>query len=120
LDDVEAIAAQVLKYFKPIEVKEHVPKEDDRFGYFGLHYMLLVPSDVIIEGVDEHLMPPFFELQIKTLYQHAWAEANHDLAYKPAQPLTNAQRRKVAFTAAQSWGADLIFNELQRELTTVN
>jgi len=60
--------------------------------------------------------PEFFELQIKTLFQHAWAEAEHDLGYKPPKPLTSIQKRKMAFTAAQAWGADQIFDELSREL----
>ena len=62
------------------------------------------------------MLPGFFELQIKTLFQHAWAEADHDLGYKPGTvPLTSAQRRKIAFTSAQAWGADHMFDELFRE-----
>jgi ppGpp synthetase/RelA/SpoT-type nucleotidyltranferase len=60
--------------------------------------------------------PTFFELQIKTLFQHAWGEADHDLIYKPSGALTSDQRRRVAFTAAQAWGADRIFEELAQEL----
>jgi ppGpp synthetase/RelA/SpoT-type nucleotidyltranferase len=55
-------------------------------------------------------------VRIKTLFQHAWAEANHDLAYKAPDQLTTDQKRKVAFTAAQSWGADQIFDEPFRQL----
>jgi ppGpp synthetase/RelA/SpoT-type nucleotidyltranferase len=58
----------------------------------------------------------FFELQIKTLFQHAWSEAEHDLGYKPTTILTSAQKKRLAFTAAQAWGADQIFDELFREI----
>jgi putative GTP pyrophosphokinase len=44
------------------------------------------------------------------------SEANHDLSYKSEQLLERHQLRKVAFTAAQSWGADQIFHELAKEL----
>jgi len=53
---------------------------------------------------------------VKTLFQHAWSEAGHDLAYKPATPLSSLQKRQLAFTAAQAWGADQIFDALSREL----
>jgi ppGpp synthetase/RelA/SpoT-type nucleotidyltranferase len=60
----------------------------------------------------ELLIPDFFELQIKTLYQHAWSQAEHGLGYKPETPLSNEEQRKLAFIAAQSWGADTILAEL--------
>jgi len=61
-----------------------------------------------------------FELQIKTLFQHAWAESEHDLAYKPVEDLPKDQRRRVAFVAAQAWGADHILHELVEELKGPN
>lgn len=115
-DDIEPIEKIVLRYFTPVKLQDLVPESESEFGYVGRHLLLILPSDVEPEGVAQELIPDFFELQIKTLFQHAWAEANHDLFYKPSGELTFDQRRKVAFTAAQAWGADMIFNELQRDL----
>jgi hypothetical protein len=35
---------------------------------------------------------------------------------KPMVQLSSDQKRKIAFTAAQAWGADKMFEELFREL----
>jgi putative GTP pyrophosphokinase len=114
--DVARVTAQVLRFFHPIEHRQLLPDAVSEFGYIGQHLILLLPTDVqagLPPGAD---LPAFFELQVKTLFQHAWAEAEHDLRYKP-RPLLNAlHRRKIAFTAAQAWGADLIFDELFQEL----
>jgi len=114
--DVEIIAQEIKRYFHPIENKLLVPDGESEFGYVGQHFLLLLPSDVLAGINEDDDVPKVFELQIKTLFQHAWAEAEHDLGYKPSNHLTSLQRRKIAFTAAQAWGADQIFDELYQEL----
>jgi len=117
-DDVDPTGAHLLNYFRPIEVQTLVPDSEWAFGYFGKHYILALPSDAVPPGIDPNEAPRFFELQIKTLFQHAWAEANHDLGYKPPEDLTDDQKRRLAYTAAQAWGADRIFHELAKELAS--
>jgi putative GTP pyrophosphokinase len=117
--DVDRLDKVVDKYFRAIESKDHLPDSEWEFGYFGRHYVLVVPSDVIEDSWDKALVPKIFELQIKTLFQHAWSEAEHDLGYKEvAESLKLDQKRRLAFTSAQAWGADHMFDELFRELTT--
>jgi len=112
-DDVDRISQEINRYFHSIESKDMVPKNEWEFGYFGNHHVLMLPPDVIDPTWDGGLVPYCFELQIKTLFQHAWSEANHDLGYKPGQqPLQSDELRQLAFTSAQAWGADRIFNEL--------
>src|ERR1700730_4582308 len=116
LSDIDRVAKIVEKYYRPIESRVLVPDSEWEFGYFGKHYVLIVPSDVINPSLDKTLIPEFFELQLKTLFQHAWSEANHDLGYKPgATPLNSDAKRRLAFTSAQAWGADRVFDELFRE-----
>lgn len=119
-DDVARISEIVQKYFHSIESKDLLPEKVWEFGYFGNHHVLMLPRDVVDPSLDPSMVPEFFELQIKTLFQHAWSEANHDLGYKPgSKPLDNDQLRQLAFTSAQAWGADKIFNDLfnEREAT---
>lgn len=113
-DDVDAVAKVVEQYYRKIESKNIVPDSDSEFGYFGRHFILLIPDDLIGDDIDVNKIPRFFELQVKTLFQHAWGEAEHDLGYKPGTELSSDIRRKIAFTAAQAWGADQIFNELHK------
>ena len=115
LSDVECISSLIERYYRPIESKSLVPDSEWEFGYFGRHFILLMPTDVIDDSDEGVRMPEFFELQIKTLFQHAWSEANHDLGYKPGtKPLTADEKRQLAFTAAQAWGADRIFEDLSK------
>ena len=115
--DVELVKTRVLDLFRAIEDKNYVPDKESEFGYFGHHFILDLPNDVIDAGMDKTLIPDFFELQIKTLFQHSWSEANHDLGYKSDDViLTSDQKRLIAFTSAQAWGADRIFDELFTEL----
>jgi ppGpp synthetase/RelA/SpoT-type nucleotidyltranferase len=114
LDDVDAVTKEIEGYYRKIESKSIVPDSDSEFGYFGKHFILLIPDDLINDGSDVNKIPKFFELQVKTLFQHAWGEAEHDLGYKPGAVLSSDVKRRIAFTAAQAWGADQIFNELHK------
>lgn len=111
LSDVEKIAKVIEKYYTPVEKQKIVPESENKFGYEGRHYVLFLPQGILpsLNGGD---FPIFFELQITTLFQHAWSEAEHDLNYKPSNSVEFEDKRKIAFTAAQAWGADSIFNEL--------
>ncbi len=116
--DVAELDKIVRKYFTAIESKLLVPESEWEFGYFGRHHILVIPSDVIDDDWDKAMVPKFFELQIKTLFQHAWSEAEHDLGYKPGEePLRPEQTRSLAYTSAQAWGADRMFDDLFRERT---
>jgi len=114
--DVEPICQHLKEYLAPIEEQLIIPDSVKEFGYEGKHLVLFIPKEFITPDLAKEHCPTFFELQIVTLFEHAWAEANHDLAYKPQSELNSDQRRKVAFTAAQAWGADYIFDQLVIEL----
>ena len=117
LSDVDRIAAIIERYYRRLESRVVVPDSETEFDYFGRHFILLIPSELMPSGSDKSQAPEFFELQISTLFQHAWAEANHDLGYKPqSATLARDAKRRIAYTSAQAWGADRMFDELFREL----
>ena len=112
LSDVERVAEVAVKYFRHIQKLDIVPDSESEFGYFGKHFIMFLPNDVFKPEIKRDDAPTFFELQIKTLFQHAWAEANHDLGYKAESEISPGDNRKIAFTSAQAWGADMIFEGL--------
>jgi len=116
LSDVDPLARLIKENIPPIEEQNIIPDSPNEFGYEGKHFILFLPKDIVTPELPKTHCPTFFELQVKTLFQHAWAQADHDLAYKPPGSLTLEHKRKVAFTAAQAWGADFLFNELRSEL----
>lgn len=115
--DVVRVREILMRYLRPVESKDLVPASEWEFGYFGWHSVCLFPAELILpEWPAEHI-PNFFELQVKTLFQHAWSEANHDLGYKPeGGDLAADQQRMLAYASAQAWGADRAFDELFQEL----
>lgn len=116
--DVEVVRDVIHNYFNPIEFKAYLPDDPSKFKYEAMHFILVIPDDYRNQDLSPEECPEFFELQIHTLFQHALAEAGHNLAYKPSNPLNIDQERKVAFVAAQAWGADFIFDDLYKEIGT--
>lgn len=114
--DVAVVAQDLERYFRALEREEHIPESHWEFGYFGLHWIFALPDDVIPRDIEKRNVPRFFELQVKTLFQHAWSEANHDVGYKAPREPSPDQQRRFAYTAAQAWGADRVFEELWQEL----
>lgn len=110
--EVEIVTDVLEKNYSHVEKREIVPDDEREFGYEGVHYIFFIPSHIYNPHKENPLLPYFFELQIKTLYQHAWAQAEHGLGYKPQVELSKDVNRKLAFLAAQSWGADQILTEL--------
>lgn len=114
--DVEAVSKVVERYFRHLQREEHLPDSPQEFGYVGRHWIFALPTDVVPADVEKCDVPRFFELQVKTLFQYAWAEASHDVEYKAPTDLTEDQHRRFAYGAALAWGADRVFEELWQEL----
>ncbi|WP_051470768.1 hypothetical protein [Arthrobacter sp. 35/47] len=82
------------------EVIAHVDKtaeqrEKGEFGYSGQHLVLRISEDAAPNGCRHHIGERF-EVQFRTILQHAWAEFEHDIRYKSAGPVPPEVNR--AFT----------------------
>jgi ppGpp synthetase/RelA/SpoT-type nucleotidyltranferase len=107
LGDIPTVREKLRKAFTPVEYRKRRPARDEEFGYESEHLICIVPPQVKTPGwlkCDD--MPNTFELQIRTIFMHAYAEPQHDTAYKSSSDLPSHIRRELAWIAAASWGAD--------------
>lgn len=84
-----------------------------QFGYLSLHYVVsLKPSDIY----PLELCNIRFEIQIRTVLQHAWAEIEHDLGYKSEFGVPVPIRREFSRIAGLLEIADNQFLELSHNV----
>ena len=95
-DDVDKVGKLVEKMFE-IDWENSSDKraliKEDEFGYLSLHYICKLPSDA---GYPDDICGKRFEIQIRTILQHAWAAINHDLGYKSQFGVPREVRREFA------------------------
>lgn len=117
LDDVDVVKERLRRLFGEVELVERRPEKVTEFDYEGFHAVYNVPPQCKPDRwEDRDDLPATFELQVRTLFQHAWAEPQHDIAYKPTVELTFEERREVAWVAASSWGADHAYSRLWKQV----
>lgn len=79
------------------------------FGYRSLHYVCAVQ--------DPQLPQTFrFEIQVRTILQHAWAEIEHDLGYKASDSTPETIRRRFTRIAGLLELADEEFVSIRQDL----
>ncbi|EYB69449.1 RelA/SpoT [Deinococcus phoenicis] len=83
--------------------------DPDRFGYLGVHYVVRAEPDLVPE------LPGIrYEVQIRSILQHAWAEIEHDLGYKNREAVPREVRRRFYRLAGLLEMADEEFMVLHR------
>lgn len=116
--DVDKIA-ELIKAEFIVDKINSIDKRDleiNEFGYRSLHMV------VSLNGRRErlHEYKRFkglkFEIQIRSILQHAWAEIEHDIGYKGKTALPKSLRRSFNRLAALLESADIEFDRLKRSL----
>ena len=109
IDDVDKVASAVERLFD-IDWENSVDKrkihEIDSFGYLSLHYICKVPD-----------FPYRFEIQMRTLLQHAWANMDHDTGYKSGVEIPRRYMRNMSRLAGMLELVDDEFSKIRIELT---
>jgi ppGpp synthetase/RelA/SpoT-type nucleotidyltranferase len=111
--DVLAVSEAACKRWNVIEAVHKEPERDAEFGYESWHQVFVIPEHLKSIGwSDQSEMPSTFELQIRTLFMHAYAEPQHDFAYKSSAELLRDDRKRLGWIASAAWGADRAYQEL--------
>ncbi len=115
--DIDRVVELLLDTFNKVELEHRMPEKDAEFGYESAHLVCHVPPAVRPDGwASEASMPNTFELQVRTLFMHAYAEPNHNLGYKAPAELSRDQMRRLGWVAASAWGADDALEVTWREI----
>lgn len=117
--DVETICEVIKRHFF-IDTNKSVNKAErlhpNEVGYLSVHYIAKL-NDARAK-LDEYM--PYsnicFEIQIRTLLQHAWAEIEHDRSYKFSGELPKDIKRRFFLVAGTLELMDREFNILAQEI----
>ncbi len=109
IDDVDKVASAVERLFEvdwDNSVDKRKAHEIDSFGYMSLHYICSLKG-----------FPYRFEIQMRTILQHAWANMNHDTGYKSGVEVPTRYLRNLGRLAGMLELVDEQFSLIRRELT---
>ena len=114
-DDIEKIQNVVCDAFAVISDDDKTDStESDRFGYAGSHIIAR------LDNKQNASLPPNlhdlrFEIQLRTIAQHAWASISHHLFYKQSDEIPKDQERDFHALSALFYVADSHFLWLKNE-----
>jgi ppGpp synthetase/RelA/SpoT-type nucleotidyltranferase len=115
-------AAEIIKEPSKLEIYPElsIDKSEelgvDRVGYRGIHYVANLGKQRLMLPENSILWNHVFEIQIRSILQHAWAEFEHDRNYKFAGVLPNEIRRRFSIAAANLESVDREFNDISQEI----
>lgn len=116
-NSISEVRARLLTVFHLTELTERRPKLDAEFGYESEHLICLIPPQAKPDGwnlIDD--MPATFEIQLRTVFMHAYAQPQHGLAYKSKEDLSADIKRRLGWIAATAWGSDRFYQDLIDEI----
>jgi len=118
-DDVDAVAKLVEREFE-IDAENSVDKraalDPDRFGYLSVHYVASLSLARVELPEYRRFANVSFELQIRSVLQHAWAEIEHDIGYKSESAVPRSERRAFSRLAGMLELADDEFVRIRDRL----
>jgi len=87
----------------------------DRFGYRAVHIVCKLPTTRITLPEYRKFKDMFFEIQVKTILEHAWAVIEHDRNYK-YKGLSDEIKRDFYLTSGLLENADKQFDQITKRI----
>lgn len=118
-DDVQKIVESIRKEFD-IDEENSVNKkailESDKFGYLSYHLVCSISPNRLSLPEYKKYENIKFEIQIRSILQHAWAEIEHDIGYKSSFEIPKELKRKFSRIAGLLETADESFCEIKKSI----
>lgn len=117
-DDIYNVEEIIKKEFK-VDKDNSMDKRSfdaDRFGYRSLHYVVSLNDERLSLPEYNPYSDIRFEIQIRSILQHSWAEIEHDIGYKSVNEVPSNAKRTFYRIAALLEQADIEFVKLKKEL----
>jgi putative GTP pyrophosphokinase len=89
---------------------------DSSVGYRSIHIVCELGADRLALPEYAPFKGLLFEIQVRTVLQHAWAEIDHDRGYKFSGVLPGELRRRLNLLAGQLESADKEFSRLAHDV----
>ena len=89
--------------------------EENQFGYLSIHEIVELPKEWLKVPTLAPLKKLKCEIQIRTLVQHAWAEASHIFQYKNEADVPKPLKRTIGRLSALLETVDLEFERVLSE-----
>lgn len=133
VDVISALAEQIFEIDWENTVDKRKMMEIDRFGYMSLHYICRLPlpdsahvgaslQTSSTDGTGEPMCTPEmheirFELQMRSVLQHVWANMYHDMGYKTDVEIPREYQRNMSRLAGMLELADEQFSNIRKDIT---
>lgn len=119
-DEVDQVARVIEQEFdvkQDESIDRRADLDPDRFGYISLHYVVCLGEDRLKLRELGQYAGLTFELQVRSILQHAWAEIEHDFGYKTRQAIPRSLKRRFARLAGMLEIADSEFQAIRDDAT---
>ncbi|WP_285162868.1 GTP pyrophosphokinase [Shewanella goraebulensis] len=124
VEDEISLIQKVIEDNFDIDVENSSNKSEalgiDKVGYQSVHYIARLKQDRLRLPEYKQYEGKCFEIQIRTILQHAWAEIEHDRNYKFSGKLPDELSRRFKILAGVLELADKEFNSISNQIDDIS